>query len=415
MKKDIFKRLVTAVSVCAIALNICACTAQESSAASEGSSEEEKINEVSEGASIEATSEEVVVTDLAGREVTVTLPVENAYLGYYYENFLAVVGPDAFTRVKATSLYDTEGYANTLAEVYKENVEGYTDMVDVGSTLQDNFDVEKLIELDCDVAIMGQYQYDAIADKVDLLEEAGIPVVIIDYSTATQETHIASTEVLGKVFGVEDRAEEIIENYKQGMEKVEKIISQINDTRSTFHEFQSVISTYSEVGVSDFDNYLFGSYLKQAGAADIAFPLAGSSENGRSTTLDMEYILEQDPEVWFIIGGEAANDTTDGIIMGYGVTEEDIIASAKGMIASRPGFSNINAVKNNQIYCIENNMLRTLRDYILIEYIAKALYPEQFADLEPEKEFEEYSKKYLPSVPTEGIFIYKLDASDIES
>jgi ABC-type Fe3+-hydroxamate transport system substrate-binding protein len=428
MKNNILKKLVTSAIICSLPLSIGACGVQGNDLVSENSSEEtSSLNESTDNegsAEGEATSndsaseeqtDEITVTDLAGREVTVTLPVENAYLGYYYENFLAVVGPEAFTRVKATSLYDTEGYANTLATVYKENVEGYTDMVDVGSTLQDNFDVEKLIELDCDVAIMGQYQYDAIADKVELLEDAGIPVVIIDYSTATLETHVASTEVLGKVFGVEDRANEIIENYKAGMEKVYEIVSQIQDTKTTFHEFQSVISTYSEIGVSDFDSYLFGSYLKQAGASDIAFPLAESSENGRSTTLDVEYVLEQDPEVWFIIGGEAANDTTDGIVMGYGVSEDEVIASAKGMIESRPGFSNISAVKNNQIYCIENNMLRTLRDYILIEYIAKTLYPEQFSDLDPEKEFEEYSEKYLPSIPTDGTFIYKLDVSSIES
>ena len=84
----------------------------------------------------------VTVTDLVGRDVTIDLPVESCYLGYYYENFLAVVGPDAFTKVKATSLYDTEGYANTLCELYRENVDGYTDMIDIGSTFQDNFDIE---------------------------------------------------------------------------------------------------------------------------------------------------------------------------------------------------------------------------------------------------------------------------------
>lgn len=421
MKNRSIQRIVASTLACVMTLGMCACgtTTSEQEYGSESASVE-----ASSSNSVESTEEvlaeneeksEVTVTDLAGREVTVSLPVENAYLGYYYENFLVVVGPDAFTRVKATSLYDTEGYANTLATIYKENVEGYTDMVDVGSTLQDNFDVEKLIELECDVAIMGQYQYDAIEDKVNLLEEAGIPVVIIDYSTATEETHIASTEILGKVFGVEDRAGEIIENYRAGMANVRDIVSKISETKTTFHEFQSVISTYSEVGVSDFATYLFGRYLSQAGADDIAFPIAETAESGRSTTLDMEYILDKDPEVWFIIGGETANDETDGIVMGYGISEEDLIASAKGMIDSRPGFTNLSAVKNDQIYCVENNTLRTLRDYIIIEYIAKVLYPDEFADLDPEKEFEEYSKKYLPSVPTDGTFIYHLEVADIES
>ncbi|MCR5321296.1 MAG: ABC transporter substrate-binding protein [Lachnospiraceae bacterium] len=421
MKKRSVQKIIASTLACIVAFGMCGCgsaTSEEgagtSSVAVESSNDESSQSVEETVMPTEEEKSEVTITDLAGREVTVSLPVENAYLGYYYENFLAVVGSDAFTRVKATSLYDTEGYANTLATIYKENVEGYNDMVDVGSTLQDNFDVEKLIELDCDVAIMGQYQYDAIADKVNLLEDAGIPVVIIDYSTATEETHIASTEILGKVFGVEERANEIIENYKNGMANVRDIVAKISDTKTTFHEFHSVISTYSEVGVSDFATYLFGSYLSQAGADDIAFPLAETVESGRSTTLDMEYILDKDPEAWFIIGGEAANDETDGVVMGYGVSEENLIASAKGLLSSRPGFENLSAVKNNQIYCVENNTLRTLRDYIVIEYIAKVLYPEEFADLDPEKEFEEYCEKYLPSVPMDGTFLYHLEVEDIQ-
>lgn len=351
-------------------------------------------------------AETVTVTDLAGREVTVELPVEKAYLGYYYENFLAVVGPDAFTKVVATSQYDTEGFANTLSEVYRENVEGYTDMVDVGSTMQDDFDLEKLIELECDVVIMGQYQYDAIADKVDLLEKAGIPVVIIDYSTATEETHVASTEILGEIFQVEDRAQEIIETYQNGLETVRERVAEITDKKTTFHEFDSTITSYTEVGVSDFSTYLIGRYLYEAGAADIADALQGDSDGGSSTTLDMEYILEQDPEFWFIVGGETADSNKDGILMGYGVTEEELLESAEGMIESRPGWENMSAVQNQQIYCIENNLLRTLRDYTVVEYIAKCLYPDEFSDLDPEAEMLEYSEKYLPSIPTDGIFFY---------
>lgn len=71
-----------------------------------------------------AESESVTITDQLGREVTVNLPVESCYLGFYYENFLTVVGPDAFTKVKATSLYDTEGFFASLSEMYRENVEG---------------------------------------------------------------------------------------------------------------------------------------------------------------------------------------------------------------------------------------------------------------------------------------------------
>lgn len=353
------------------------------------------------------TAESVTLTDLAGREVTVDLPVENAYLGYYYENFLAVVGPDAFTKVKATSLYDTEGYDNTIPRLYTEYVEGYTDMVDIGSTMQDNFDLEKLIELDCDVAIMGQYQYNAIADKVDLLEEAGIPVVIIDYTTASEETHVKSTEILGQIFQVEDRAEEICEDYKEHMHAIEEKTAQITDKVTTFHEYDSVITSFSEIGWSEYKDSLFGHYLDLAGADDIVDMLSDSEkENSSHAVLDIEYILEKDPQVWFVIGGESTDPNKDGVLLGYGVTEDEVTASAEGMIEARPGFSGLAAVTDGQIYFVNNNLLRTLRDYTIVEYIAKSLYPDEFSDLDPEADLAAFSEKYLPSLPTDGIFFY---------
>lgn len=373
---------------------------EEEQEESEAPSQEVEIDEESQ-----AEGDTVTVTDLAGREVTVNLPVESAYLGFFYENFLTVVGPDAFTKVKATSLYDTEGYFATLSKLYRENVEGYTDMVDIGSTMQDDFDLEKLIELDCDVAIMGKYQYDAITDKVDLLEQAGIPVVVINYSTCIEEDTIQSTEILGKVFQVEDRANKIVDTYREKRDSVNERIAAITEKKTTFHEYDSTLTAYSEVGLSNFSGYGMGTYLYEGGADDIADALKESTD-GTGTTLDMEYILEKDPDAWFVIGGEAADSEKDGLLMGYGVTEDELLASAEGMISSRPGWENMKAVKDQQIYCVENSLLRTLKDYIVIEYIAKSLYPEEFEDLDPEKELLEYSKEYLPQLPTDGIFFY---------
>lgn len=357
-------------------------------------------------------ADSVTVTDLEGREVTVQLPIQRAYLGFYYESFLTVVGDDAFTKVVATSLYDTEGYFNTLSKMYKEYVDGYADMTDVGSTMQDDFDLEKLIELDCDVVLLAPYQYSALEDKIDLLEKAGIPVVVIDYGTATEETHMKSTEVLGKLFQVEDRAEEICNTYEEKMASVKERIAEAEEAnggkKTCFHEFDSTINSYSELGVSDFTTFLAGRYVTEAGADDI---VAGVQDglDGVSTTLDMEYVMEQDPDTWFIIGGESTDETKDGILMGYGVTEDQTKASAEGMIEARPGWDTLNMVKNDQIYCVENGLLRTLRDYIVIEYMAKCMYPDQFEDVDPDAELLEFSEKYLSSLPTDGVFFYHYD------
>ena len=353
-----------------------------------------------------AESESVTITDQLGREVTVNLPVESCYLGFYYENFLTVVGPDAFTKVKATSLYDTEGYFASLSEMYRENVEGYADMVDVGSTMQDNFDVEKLIEMDVDVAIVGNYQYEGAPEAMEKLEEAGIPVVAINYSACTVEEHTAA------IFQVEDRAQEILDLYTAGHEGIAARTAEIQNKKKTFHEYHTAMDSYHELGYSDFPYTLFGSYLKEGGGDDIMNLVWKEGQEGSGTHLDLEFLLEQDPDTIFIIGGGKSNSNADGFRMGYNVTEDEFLESTKGMVEARPGYDQLQAVKNNQIYCIDDGVLRTLRDYCVVEYIAKNLYPDEFQDLDPEADIKAFTEKYLPSLPQEGIFFHQYSYED---
>ena len=359
-----------------------------------------------------AESESVTITDQLGREVTVNLPVESCYLGFYYENFLTVVGPDAFTKVKATSLYDTEGYFASLSEMYRENVEGYADMVDVGSTMQDNFDVEKLIEMDVDVAIVGNYQYEGAPEAMEKLEEAGIPVVAINYSACTVEEHTAATKILGEIFQVEDRAQEILDLYTAGHEGIAARTAEIQNKKKTFHEYHTAMDSYHELGYSDFPYTLFGSYLKEGGGDDIMNLVWKEGQEGSGTHLDLEFLLEQDPDTIFIIGGGKSNSNADGFRMGYNVTEDEFLESTKGMVEARPGYDQLQAVKNNQIYCIDDGVLRTLRDYCVVEYIAKNLYPDEVQDLDPEADIKAFTEKYLPSLPQEGIFFHQYSYED---
>lgn len=359
-----------------------------------------------------AESGSVTITDQLGREVTVNLPVESCYLGFYYENFLTVVGPDAFTKVKATSLYDTEGFFASLSEMYRENVEGYADMVDVGSTMQDNFDVEKLIEMDVDVAIVGNYQYEGAPEAMEKLEEAGIPVVAINYSACTLEEHTAATKILGEIFQVEDRAQEILDLYTAGHEGIAARTAEIQNKKKTFHEYHTDMDSYHELGYSDFPYTLFGSYLKEGGGDDIMNLVWKEGQEGSGTHLDLEFLLEQDPDTIFIIGGGKSNSNADGFRMGYNVTEDEFLESTKGMVEARPGYDQLQAVKNNQIYCIDDGVLRTLRDYCVVEYIAKNLYPDEFQDLDPEADIKAFTEKYLPSLPQEGIFFHQYSYED---
>lgn len=369
--------------------------------------ETETSSEVTtEAASESAAEDSVTVTDTMGREVTVQLPVKSCYLGFYYENFLTIVGEDAFTKVTATSLYDTEGFFNTLSTIMRENVPGYADMIDVGSSFQDNFDVEKLIELDPDVVIVGNYQYNGIPEAMDKLEQAGIPVVCIDYSNATEENYRTSSDVLGKIFQCEDRENEILDAYFAKIQDVENRVANVTDKKTTFNEYCSTIDSFSQIGGSDYSNYCLGRDIQIAGGEDISEATHKSDADGNGTTLDMEYVLEQDPDDWFIVGGESTDPNKDCVKMGFNVTEDELLDSIQGLVDARPGFSNMKAVTDSKIHCIDNGILRTFRDFAVAEYVGKSLYPDLFENVDPLQDCKEFSEKYIPALPTDGMFLY---------
>lgn len=77
---------------------------------------------------------------------------------------------------------------------------------------------------------------------------------------------------MGQIFQVEDRAQEIIDAYVDGHHEVQDRVAKIEekDRKTTFHEFHSMITSYNEIGLSNFSNYNMGQNLFEAGALDIA-------------------------------------------------------------------------------------------------------------------------------------------------
>jgi ABC-type Fe3+-hydroxamate transport system substrate-binding protein len=350
------------------------------------------------------------LVDVLDRELTIQGPVERVYYGFYYENLLAIVGPAAFTKVAATSLYDTEGYFLTLSQIYRERVEGYADMIDVGSTLNDDFNIEKLLDLDLDAVILGAYQYTDLANRISVIEDAGIPVVVIDYTLGTMDMQCRSTEVLGKLFGVEDRAQRIIDQYVAAYEDIEKRIAGVSAKKKIFSEFHSTINSYNEIGTSVSSGHFLSAYMEKAGGENIMIKFMEQSEQLR---IDPEYLLEADPDVVLFIGGESENKNKDGVVTGHRVSKERMLASAKNIIPSRPGWDTLKAVQDNQIFVVENGICRTMADYTIVQFLGKAMYPELFKDVDPMENLRVYYAEYLPSLQLDGIFFYGLRSTDI--
>lgn len=400
------KAILAAFLLLALLLSACGGTSQgTASPAPATAAPPPSASSVPETASVppETGAYPLTIVDTAGRTITIEKPLERIYYGFYYENLLAVAGADVFKKVAATSLRDTEDYYATASKLYREHLDGYAEMIDVGSTMHDDFDMEALLEMELDAAIIGSYQYTDLGDRVSVLEDAGVPVIVIDYSKGSMEMQCQSTKILGDLFGQRERAEKLVNEYQSAYADIAERLSAVTEKKPAFLEFHSMISTYQEIGSTGSGSFS-ARYMENAGSDNIMKSVWESSDQQR---IDPEYLLERDPYAIFIVGGESLVEGKEGALMGHGVTEEQVVASLQNMVPSRPGWDTLSAVTENRVLLFENGKCRQMSDYSIVQFMAKNLYPELFEDVDPLQNLKDYYAEYLPEIPFDGIFFYQ--------
>ena len=169
-----------------------------------------------------ALAETQTVTDVLNREVEVPAKAERILLGFYFEDFFAVGGPDAYDRVVAISREAWEGWRNLQWQSYVEAVPRIAELTDVGELDAGTFSLETAVAAKPDIAVLAAWQYDVMGDTVGRLEAAGIPIVVLDYNAQTVEKHVTSTLLLGSILGEEARANELADLYAGSIGDIEK-------------------------------------------------------------------------------------------------------------------------------------------------------------------------------------------------
>ena len=342
------------------------------------------------------------VVDTMDRTVEVPDTVNRVLLGFYFEDFYAIGGPDAYSKVVAISRPAWEGWRNSQWKAYNAVNPALDSLVDVGEVDAGTFALEKAVAAKPDVAIIAAWQYRAMGDVVGKLEAAGIPVVVADYNAQTVEKHVASTLLIGKVIGAEERAQELVDNYVAAVSDVEARVAKALDARGG--EKPKVYIELGHKGAGEYGNSyankMWGGVIALAGGDNIA---VGALEN--RGPLNPEYVIASNPDVIFIAGSYWMK-RDNAVVMGFGVdpaqTRERLMP-----FTERAGWPSLKAVKNGQIYAVYHGGARTLYDYTFLQYMAKAMYPEAFADVDPVANHKAYYAKYLP-IAAEGTFMLKL-------
>jgi len=333
------------------------------------------------GVATPALSAAIAVTDAAGRSVSVEAPAARVVILFNYEEFAAIVGPGAFDRVVGFDRIVWHDWRRSIWDKYVAAVPRVAEIPDIGDSYKGTFSVEKVIALHPQIVIAPKWAFDALGTQVAQLESAGIPTLVINYNAMTVPTHVASTLAIGSVMGTRARAEELAALYRSKVEDVQDRVRKANRAPP------KVYVELGEKGPSEYDSSFaadqWGPLIGTAGGDNIA---KGKIES--EAPLSPEYVLATNPDFIFIAGSNWA-DAPNAVEMGFGIppnlTDERLKA-----YEARPGWSGLKAVEHGDLYAIHHGIARTLFDYVGMQFIAKAMYPAEFADVDPEASLRDY-------------------------
>ena len=343
------------------------------------------------------------LTDLAGRSVVLSRKPQRFVVANYIANFLFVGGAKAVDQIVGIT---ADGWESTRYAEYVRLTQAFAQLKNIpsiGGYHDDILNTEKILSLKPDVVILGQTQYAQNAQRLRLLEKAGIAVVVLDYHAMTLQNHVKSTQLLGKLLNREEVAQEQINRYIETIQTIQTRIAKADNKAKQV----PVYVECGNLGVGSYGNsynktVLWGGILRRLQvnniAADMPAPYA---------SLSREFVLAKNPGIIFIAGSIWQNAAeNDQMRMGLMVPRTEALQRLSGFIR-RPLWDRLQAVKNNRVYGVDHGSLRSMLDYTFSLFMAQVIYPGLFDDFDPEAEIHAFYKRYLPEVDSAGTFTLK--------
>lgn len=340
------------------------------------------------------------LTDAAGRTVTVDAPVQRLVVMFNYEEFTAIAGREGWDKVVGYSKTPWAGWRSSIWERYVQAIPRIGTTPDVGHSDDGSFSAEKVIALKPQAVIMPHWAFGPQSTAVAQFEALGIPTIVIDYNAQLPAKHVASTLAIGAVVGAESRAQELAALYQRQIDDIQRRVAAAAGPKRP--------KVYVEIGNpgphqigNTYTTTMWGRILDLLGADNIATGKIASAYG----PMNAEAVLAADPEFIFIAGSSWPN-APQSVRLGYEVDTAATRATLAPYVR-RPGWPSLAAVKTGQVFALQHGLARTLFDFTAMQFIAKQLYPAQFADVDPEANLRLYHERYLP-IAYGGVWMLRL-------
>lgn len=289
-----------------------------------------KSNETGQGQDI--SEEPLILTDPAGNEITVPDEVNKIIsMAPSITEVLVDLGlGDKIIAVDKNSK-DLPGLPNDIPHI---------DMMAP--------DAEQMIALKPDLVIASTITMSGGSSPLDQLKDMDIVVAYIPSSDSIEGIYSDLT-FMGKLLNVEEKSQELIDSMKEKIGEIKKISDTITSKKSVYFEIGAAPNLYS-FGKGTFLNEM----IEIIGATNVL----------------------GDEESWISVSDESVVAANPDII----ITNVDYVEDAVEEIKSRSGWENINAIKDDEVYYLDNKASSLPNHNIVkaLDEMAEMIYPDKY-------------------------------------
>ncbi len=361
-----------------------------------GNSDNNKSGDDDKGKAVNVPCDPYTVTDLAGQTITLdhtlgAVATQWSISGGPFITMLSLLGDDVSKYLVGMDSTPPQYRADSW-EAYCKNIPGLSDLEIIGGIGSD-FDPVKVLSLNPNALIISKDQKKSAEDNnvVAQFTKANIPVIYVDFHSQDVQKSADSIRLIGKLFGKEKEGEALAQFYES---KCNAVYDKVADILASGKERPDVYIEVGQNGPSKHGNshgnkYMWGGIVYNCGG--------NSLYTGTETTagaMDDAFVLNADPDK-ILFTGSLWPGQSDSILMGFTATESIVKERVDAYFTERAGWSSLSAYKSDEVYAIYHSLSRDAYDYVAIEYIAKMIWPDEFADLDPMKDLQEFYKKYI--------------------
>ncbi|ASY60164.1 ABC transporter substrate-binding protein [Sinorhizobium sp. CCBAU 05631] len=353
------------------------------------------------------------VTDVTGRKVEIELPAKRILLGEARQIHIAAA-------LRGEHVFDTiVGWRDDLIMKDPDSYEGYRERFPAieklprfGYIPSGDFSLEAAIALKPDVLTLNLEAQEAVEESgfIDKAAAAGIAVVYLDFRVDPAKNSEKSVEILGQIFGAEVRAREFID-YRSAQINVvtDRLAGAGAIARPKVFIERSPGITGDTACCRTFGPANFGEMVEKAGGHNIGSDVITATFGD----LNPEQLVVANPDHVIVTGSNwtAEADVNQFVSVGRGADLQAAQKRLKGLV-ERPAFATLDAVKAGRVHAVWHQFYGAPYEFVPIQQFAKWFHPELFADIDPDRTFREFHKKFLPIAYRPGYFVSLSDGGE---